>query len=222
MARARLGMRVRWLAALGLGAALGVAVPSGTASAHDWEVHAVVAGGELHVVHGARARAARVHRRALPRPARTPILIAPVVLVPLEAPACTRVRLMSVLASIDPEASAIADDLASIRPLVCSGRGFAELERWPSGERATSVSGAWYYPDGEPASSLTGTVYYPNGQRAVSSTGTWYYPDGERARRRDGTWYLPDGTRLGRAHGAHRRMAVTVAAILAQLWTAHR
>ncbi|MFW6051823.1 MAG: hypothetical protein ACODAU_11650 [Myxococcota bacterium] len=141
-----------------------------------------------------------------------------VVVIPIGAaygPACPEVHVLARLAGMTSAGRAMADDLSVGKALLCSGLR-ARLDRWPSGRRATSLSGGWFYPNGERASALGGSWYYPDGSRARGLTDTWYYPNGVRARNTRGRWYAPNGTRIGQLH--QPTDALVTVSILERLW----
>lgn len=152
------------------------------------------------------------------RPSRVIVVHVPV-LFAYRSQACADVQTMTRLARMTGAGMGMEGDLAAGAAFACSGFG-TTIERWPNGERATTLGGDWFYPNGERASAVTGSWFYPDGTRARALTATWYYPNGERARRSDGTWFTTEGDRIGKL-GTHVGREVT-AAILERLWAAGR
>ncbi|MFW5925861.1 MAG: hypothetical protein ACOC9T_01300 [Myxococcota bacterium] len=157
--------------------------------------------------------------RTVARRATTGRVIPVLVVVPLlgrtTTQPCLEAHVLSRLARMTEAGATMQGDLSAGRSLLCSGF-HGRLERWPNGERATSLTNAWFYPNGERAHGQVGSWFYPDGTRARALTDTWYYPSGKRARSFGGTWFTPDGQRIGKLDRPTGPL-VTVS-ILEQLW----
>lgn len=218
-------MVARNLRVLALAAALAapLLLTPASATAQGWQLSVQLGDGFIHVVHGNGGRS--LFRRTT-RPAVRAHHVHHVHhfhhgVQPPPPKTCVDLAVMIRLARIGNLEPSMTAEMTSVQPIVCSNPN-AELERWPGGQRATSLTKAWYYPNGERARSITGTLYYPNGERARSSTGTWYYPNGERAHRGDGAWFAPDGTRVGQLRNGvtGAPQALIRVMVLERLWTA--
>lgn len=144
-----------------------------------------------------------------------PVLVVVPLLGTTYSQPCLEAHVLSRLALMTEAGATMQGDLNAGRSLLCSGF-HGRLERWPNGERATSLTNAWFYPNGQRANAQVGSWFYPDGTRARSLTDTWYYPTGKRARSFGGTWFTPDGERIGKLDRATGPL-VTVS-ILEQLW----